>query len=117
MTRAQRIVVVLVLVIALAIVIALLLPGNEQSNPTATSAPQPSASATRMSAEATKAPASTLEPGATGLFVEPDDGRAPVLDELANSKQSITLQIYLLSDRPIINAIKDAHDRGVDVRV
>jgi phosphatidylserine/phosphatidylglycerophosphate/cardiolipin synthase-like enzyme len=58
-----------------------------------------------------------LEPGATGLFVEPDDGRAPVLDELEAAKKTITLQIYLISDREVIDAIKDAHNRRVDVRI
>jgi phosphatidylserine/phosphatidylglycerophosphate/cardiolipin synthase-like enzyme len=117
MTRAQRIAIALVLLITVAILLALFVPGGDDSNPTATSAPRSTSTATRVAAQATNAPAATLQPGATGLFVEPDDGRAPILAEIDNAKQSITLQIYLMSDRQIIDAIKEAHKRGIDVRI
>lgn len=55
--------------------------------------------------------------GTVGVFVEPDDGRAPVLDEIRAATRSIRLQIYLLSDQEIIDALKAADRRGVDVRV
>lgn len=52
-----------------------------------------------------------------GIFVEPDDGRAPILDELAAARESIALQVYLLSDEEIIAALEDAAARGLRVRV
>lgn len=55
--------------------------------------------------------------GTAGVFVEPDDGRAPILDEISAATSSIRLQVYLLSDQEIINALKAADRRGVDVRV
>jgi cardiolipin synthase A/B len=47
----------------------------------------------------------------------PEDGRDPLLNELASARQSIDLFVYLLSDRPIIDALLAAHDRGVRVRL
>lgn len=117
MTRIQRLVIALVLFLAVVIVIALVLPGSNDNSPTATALPKPSATKTHVAPQVTTTPASTLEPGATGLFIEPDDGRAPILDELASARISIKLQIYLLSDREIIDALKAANNRGVDVRV
>jgi phosphatidylserine/phosphatidylglycerophosphate/cardiolipin synthase-like enzyme len=52
-----------------------------------------------------------------GLFVEPDDGRAPILDELAAARESISLQVYLLSDEAMITALEAAAGRGLRVRV
>src|SRR4051794_16936383 len=117
MTRIQRLGIALVLFLAVVIVIALVLPGSNDNSPTATALPKSSATKTHVAPQATTTPASTLEPGATGLFIEPDDGRAPILDELAGARKSIKLQIYLLSDREIIDALKAANNRGVDVRV
>jgi phosphatidylserine/phosphatidylglycerophosphate/cardiolipin synthase-like enzyme len=56
-------------------------------------------------------------PGVAGLFVEPDDGRAPILDELGAAERSIDLTVYLLTDPEIIEALEAAVDRGVRVRV
>ncbi|MHB8646336.1 MAG: phospholipase D-like domain-containing protein [Thermomicrobiales bacterium] len=61
-----------------------------------------------------------LRPGASDtlmLFIQPDDGRAPVLDAFNNARTSIDLMIYLLSDREVIAALKNAALRGVTVRV
>jgi phosphatidylserine/phosphatidylglycerophosphate/cardiolipin synthase-like enzyme len=52
-----------------------------------------------------------------GLFVEPDDGRQPILEELAAARESISLIVYLLSDDEIIAALEDASARGITVRV
>lgn len=52
-----------------------------------------------------------------GVFVEPDDGRAPILDELAAARESVSLQVYLLSDEEIIAALEAAASRGLRVRV
>jgi cardiolipin synthase len=55
--------------------------------------------------------------GVVGVFVEPDDGRKPILDEVTASKHSIDLEVYLLSDNDVINALVAADHRGVRVRV
>jgi cardiolipin synthase len=55
--------------------------------------------------------------GAIGLFVEPDDGREPVLAEITAAKSTIDLTIYLLTDRDIIAALGAAQARGAQVRV
>ncbi len=61
-------------------------------------------------------PAAT-QPGVVGVFVEPDDGRAPILAELNAARRSIDLEIYLLSDEEILQALERAQARGVTVRV
>jgi len=53
----------------------------------------------------------------TGLFVEPDDGYAPVLDEVAHAACTVDVSVYLLSDEAVISALAAAVDRGVRVRV
>jgi phosphatidylserine/phosphatidylglycerophosphate/cardiolipin synthase-like enzyme len=57
------------------------------------------------------------EGGTIGIFVEPDDGRSPILDELGEARETITLHVYLLSDDEIIAALEQAAARGVQVRV
>jgi phosphatidylserine/phosphatidylglycerophosphate/cardiolipin synthase-like enzyme len=59
----------------------------------------------------------THAPNALTLFIQPDDGRAPILDALNAAQTSIDLTIYLLSDREVIAALKNAVPRGVVVRV
>ncbi len=58
-----------------------------------------------------------IAPDALALVIQPDDGRAPVLDAFNNAQTSIDLMIYLLSDREVITALKNAVLRGVAVRV
>lgn len=55
--------------------------------------------------------------GVVGLFVQPDDGRAPILDEIAAAETSIDLEVYLLTDPGIIDALEGAVRRGIAVRV
>jgi len=54
---------------------------------------------------------------ATGVFVQPDDGREPVLDELLAAGCTIDISVYLLSDDDVIAALSEAESRGVRVRV
>lgn len=54
---------------------------------------------------------------ATGILVQPDDGRTPVLAELAAAACTIDISIYLLSDDEVVQALAAAVDRGVRVRV
>jgi len=51
------------------------------------------------------------------LIVQPDDGRAPVLNALKAAKTSIDLTIYEISDPQIMSALQAARARGVAVRV
>lgn len=53
----------------------------------------------------------------TGLFMEPDDGAAPVIDEFEAAACAIDLSIYILSDDLIVESLVAAADRGVRVRV
>lgn len=69
---------------------------------------------------ATPLPSATVAPpvsGTRGLYVEPDDGHAPVIDEIDQAQRSIDLTIYLLTDAQVINALTRAEARGVEVRV
>ena len=68
-------------------------------------------------AEPTPTPFSDAGGGTIGVFVEPDEGRSPILRELEEAEETITLQVYLLSDEEIIAALERAHARGVEVRV
>ncbi|MGI8691082.1 MAG: phospholipase D-like domain-containing protein, partial [Thermomicrobiales bacterium] len=58
-----------------------------------------------------------VAPNALTLLIQPDDGRAPILDAFNNAQTRIDLMIYLLSDRDVITALKNAVLRGVAVRV
>ena len=58
-----------------------------------------------------------VAPNALTLFIQPDDGHAPVLEVFNNAQTRIDLMIYLLSDRDTIMALKNAALRGVAVRV
>jgi phosphatidylserine/phosphatidylglycerophosphate/cardiolipin synthase-like enzyme len=119
MTRAQRIVIALVILLAVVSFAVLFLRdgGSPQHTPTPVVGPRPTPTRSAETPVVTSGPRATSQPGVTGLFAEPDDGRAPILDELAAARESITLQIYLLTDPEIIQALKDADSRGVAVRV
>lgn len=51
------------------------------------------------------------------LFVEPDDGRSYIIDAIDNAKESVDLEVYILSDSKIISALINAKNRGAVVRV
>ena len=53
----------------------------------------------------------------TGVFIEPGDGRAPLLDEIEAARQSIDLEVYIVTDEIILESLEEARRRGVDVRV
>jgi cardiolipin synthase A/B len=66
------------------------------------------------------APTPTAPPtaaGIVGVFVEPDDGRTPVLDEIDAARRTVALEVYLLSDNDVVGALVRADRRGVRVRV
>jgi phosphatidylserine/phosphatidylglycerophosphate/cardiolipin synthase-like enzyme len=57
------------------------------------------------------------EPATTGVFVEPDDGRGPILDEMQAASCSIDVSVYLLTDDAVIDELVGAAARGIRVRV
>lgn len=65
--------------------------------------------------------ATTALPGGAaatlGVFIEPGDGRGPILDEIAAARESIDLEIYIITDEEILEALEAARRRGVGVRV
>ena len=55
--------------------------------------------------------------GQLALLPMPESGPQRILDVFAAAKSSIDLEIYWLQDRSVIQALKDADKRGVNVRV
>jgi cardiolipin synthase A/B len=53
----------------------------------------------------------------TVVFVQPMAGEAPIVSEINNAQKEILVEVYLLSDKQIINALEAAVKRGVDVKV
>lgn len=51
------------------------------------------------------------------LYTEPYAGPAPIVQVIASARREVSLNVYYLSSRPILNALRSAHERGVDVRV
>jgi phosphatidylserine/phosphatidylglycerophosphate/cardiolipin synthase-like enzyme len=57
--------------------------------------------------------------GATrvSVFVEPDAGASPIVAALVTATTSIDVEVYQISDVPVIHALEDAANRGIAVRV
>ena len=51
------------------------------------------------------------------LFEQPQNGREPILSAIDLAQQQIDVEVYLLSDKEIIQHLIDAHNRGVVVNV
>lgn len=51
------------------------------------------------------------------LIVEPDDGASPITGAIASATSSVQLELYLLTDTRVVQALEEAANRGVDVRV
>jgi hypothetical protein len=62
-------------------------------------------------------PAESTAISVTGVFIEPGDGRAPLLDEVRAARHSIDLEVYILTDDAILQSLEDAQRRGIEVRV
>ena len=62
---------------------------------------------------------STIGQGTQGvqIFVEPTAGESVITNAIDEAKQSVWLEIYLLTDTKVIRALEDAAHRGLDVRV
>jgi len=59
----------------------------------------------------------TPTPLPPSLFIEPEAGAQPVVAALRQAESSILMKMYLLTEREVIAALKDAVARGVSVRV
>ncbi len=61
----------------------------------------------------------TLGAGVQGVrvFVEPEAGNQIIIDAITNAQRSIWIELYLLTDHKIINALESAAQQGLDVRV
>lgn len=55
--------------------------------------------------------------GSLSLFITPEDGDQPIVDQLRNAKKSIRMVMYLLTERDVINELIAAQNRGLSVRV
>ncbi len=53
----------------------------------------------------------------TGVFVQPDDGYTPVVDEIDAARCTLDLTMYMLTDDVLFQALIRADARGVRVRV
>ncbi|MBE3559844.1 MAG: hypothetical protein IMW89_11555 [Ktedonobacteraceae bacterium] len=51
------------------------------------------------------------------LFVEPEAGDHVITDAIAGAKKSVWVEMYLLTNRNVINALEEAAHRGIDTRV
>lgn len=51
------------------------------------------------------------------LFVEPQDGEAPLVAAINNAQKEVLVEVYLLSDKNIISSLESAASRGVQVKV
>ncbi len=74
--------------------------------------------------QAASTPVSSTTPTTTAagagnlqLFVEPAAGEQVILDAINNAHQSVWLEMYLLTDKNIIQALENAAGRHLDVRV
>ncbi len=61
----------------------------------------------------------TIGQGTQGVqvFVEPTAGESVITSAIDEAKQSVWLEIYLLTDTKVVRALEDAAHRGLDVRV
>jgi len=51
------------------------------------------------------------------LWVQPDDGLEPFLDQLSSARTSLDVVVYLLTNQIVVEALISAQERGVAVRV
>ena len=101
----SRVSAMLLLVLALALA-GCSLPGNTSSGNSS------ACTSTSGSACAVGSGANNLQ-----LVVEPNDGVRPVTDAIRAAQHSIWVEVYILTDTPVIDALEEAANRGLDVRV
>lgn len=52
-----------------------------------------------------------------GLIVEPDAGPSPLVDAIRGAKKSVWVEMYLLTNKSVLNALEEDANNGIDVRV
>jgi phosphatidylserine/phosphatidylglycerophosphate/cardiolipin synthase-like enzyme len=77
----------------------------------------PGAPATGKTRQSTASAAKSHLPGQIGLIVQPEAGTAPIVQAIDTAEESVWLQIYILTDKDVIEALCRAADRDLDVRV
>jgi len=98
--------------VTLAISAALAGCGNNQNPPAALPAtPASASSASSVSS------VSSLAAVSHTLFVEPDDGRGPILSAIQNARSSIWIVMYEFTDPQLVSAVASTAQRGVEVHV
>ncbi|MDB5097004.1 MAG: hypothetical protein JWM80_1425 [Cyanobacteria bacterium RYN_339] len=68
-------------------------------------------------AQAARVGARMQLPGTVSLLVQPQDGTKPIVDAIDGAASSVWLQIYMLTDTNVIEALVRAAARGLEVRV
>jgi len=51
------------------------------------------------------------------VYTEPEAGDLPIVNAIAGAKSSVWVEVYLLTERNVINALEKAASQGIDVRV
>ena len=51
------------------------------------------------------------------LYIEPHAGVSPIIQVIQSARHEVNAGVYYLADRAILDALKAAHARGVDVRI
>src|SRR5436190_11721924 len=51
------------------------------------------------------------------ILVSPDDTARLIINSINEAKESLRIKMFLFSDIDLINAVIDAHKRGLDVKV
>ena len=51
------------------------------------------------------------------LIVQPDDGITPILNTLEGAKTSLDIKMFQFTDPVLIEAVVNAHKRGIKVRI
>ncbi|MEZ4767119.1 MAG: phospholipase D-like domain-containing protein [Caldilineales bacterium] len=96
------------------ILAVMLLAGCKAKETGAPAAVQPAVAA---SGPASSAPRSPDDPVGLQLLVLPEAGEEPLLQAIDSAQESIRLKIYLITLDEVVDALKAAALRGVDVRV
>lgn len=51
------------------------------------------------------------------VFTQPESGRSPILSSITNAQNEILVEVYLLTDKEILQALEEADHKGVRVKV
>lgn len=54
---------------------------------------------------------------ALALYIEPEDGKGFLVDAINNAKREILVEVYLMSDKNVIDGLTGARQRGAAVKV